>query len=1171
MSKNNETLDSFVPLTPIDDERIYDNYKDALDYALSKNEIHNIGLTGPYGSGKSSVIKSYESRANRGKFLNISLASFTDIQSSNEQSSPEPNKDASKQSAADIKEIEKGILQQIIFSVPHKNLPFSRLNRIREPYRPRLIVGLLSIWIVFAVLFHNEKDYFVAFEFLDSSSWMTKLWPIFFGYLLAIPALLFKDLYLSIHRMSFKEISYGKAKIVSDDFRSESVFNQFIDEIIYFFSASKIDVVVFEDIDRFNRPEIFVKLREINKIVNDHIKFNNKKTKSVKFIYLLKDSIFKEDENRAKFFDFIIPVIPIINDFNSSEKLREISKNVEVGEDIQNFLEDIAFYIYDLRLINNIFNEFHVIKKQLNASGLNSVKLLAIVVFKNTYPSDFEKLHLRDGALYKILNSKSGLIKKHKESLIKEKEELSFVKSQIDKEIAKTIDDLTNIYLGYIIRNSVSNGVGLEINGAPVYYSNIKSQFLVDFANRNSQILVIDNNGGRHTWKRFSEIENEIDSEISFRERLRNIESNEIKERCLNQLDNIQRQLENIEKRKVSDLLKEDGSKMDEALASEKIENGDLLRFMLIYGYLDEDYYLYISVFHEGAWSNNDRDFLISIKSNKDYKPDYKVDSPAEVIRRLRNDYSSKQLLNVAIFDWVLRCHSEALKEIEKYLLDHEQELKIFVDKYIEKGSQVGSFMQWISKSWINFNNYFIESSDVLALVKNTFLYVDIIDLSEKAKNKVREIIGINAGQILTAEFKWHHFEKFVDLDVKIKNIYFDGNNALVDFLVENNLYEINVDNLRFLMKEIPSDAIEERNYSSIVTCFSSIKEYIHLNIENYVNNVFLELPRNQNEDENWLIDLVDRVDNEDLQKRIIDKQVLKMADLSLVNEKLHKYLFATNKVCPNWKNFGILIDLLNHDEMQGFLKENYKELSVDKVPEDNIGPISSFVYSAVDIDDGAYKQLIDCVGYKLPAFPENCSNKKKEILIESGCLELTDKTIASVRDNNHLLILLIIENIDSYISKPFSIDAFVCKTILESRMLDRDSKLRFCYILNISDLTDVNLKTCIVEFLSEGDFDHEKLDDQFYIEIIRSSNNLDASIKLIAYLIDFKDISMIIQLINECKEPYNKIFEKKRNRSILPKNETNLNFVSKLKEKNLIRGFDIKDNDKLSIQKNRQ
>ena len=53
------TEDKFQSLTPSDTIDLH-HYQEALDYVFSSHDIRNIALTGSYGSGKSSVIRSYE-------------------------------------------------------------------------------------------------------------------------------------------------------------------------------------------------------------------------------------------------------------------------------------------------------------------------------------------------------------------------------------------------------------------------------------------------------------------------------------------------------------------------------------------------------------------------------------------------------------------------------------------------------------------------------------------------------------------------------------------------------------------------------------------------------------------------------------------------------------------------------------------------------------------------------------------------------------------------------------------------------------------------------------------------------------------------------------------------------------------------------------------------------
>lgn len=131
--------------------------------------------------------------------------------------------------------------------------------------------------------------------------------------------------------------------------KDKSIFNKYLSKILYFFEVNNYNIVIFEDLDRFKNPEIFVKLRELNFLINNYEKVDRK----VVFIYAIKDDVFLSKE-RTKFFYFIIPVIPYLNSTNSYEILRKYVLKVSTSID-EDYINDIAPYIDDMRLMNLIF------------------------------------------------------------------------------------------------------------------------------------------------------------------------------------------------------------------------------------------------------------------------------------------------------------------------------------------------------------------------------------------------------------------------------------------------------------------------------------------------------------------------------------------------------------------------------------------------------------------------------------------------------------------------------------------------------------------------------------------------------------------------------------------------------------------------------------------------
>lgn len=70
----------------------------------------------------------------------------------------------------------------------------------------------------------------------------------------------------------------------------------------YLFDNVDADVIVFEDMDRFDANRIFERLREVNTLTNLQRKEDGKKV--IRFFYLLRDDIFVS-KDRTKFFDYI--------------------------------------------------------------------------------------------------------------------------------------------------------------------------------------------------------------------------------------------------------------------------------------------------------------------------------------------------------------------------------------------------------------------------------------------------------------------------------------------------------------------------------------------------------------------------------------------------------------------------------------------------------------------------------------------------------------------------------------------------------------------------------------------------------------------------------------------------------------------------------------------------
>ena len=351
------------------------------------------------------------------------------------------------------------ILQQIFFREKDKTLPNSKHKKLKHITTLTKVVYLvLTVLTLVAVsgLFVNHKvlcNYFSSVSDVELINWVKIIQHLSVLVLCIVFCILF---YKSISL--FSKVKLSKIKIKGTEFQlkektNPSILNANIDEIIYFFEATKYNVVVIEDLDRFERPEIFIKLREVNLLIN-----NSKKVKQhVVFIYAVRDEIFK-DKDRTKFFDFLVPVIPVVNFSNSKEELLKIEMFSGTNEEeyviknkkqeFKGFINNISFLIDDMRLIINIKNEYYIYSRKQNAN-LDQSKLLAIIVYKNLFPDDFTKLNTNEGLLFGVIDQKEEIIQGKIDEYQKE---IELIYPKIEELEAIKIKDVEELNAFYVLK-----------------------------------------------------------------------------------------------------------------------------------------------------------------------------------------------------------------------------------------------------------------------------------------------------------------------------------------------------------------------------------------------------------------------------------------------------------------------------------------------------------------------------------------------------------------------------------------------------------------------------------------------------------------------------------------------------------------------------------------------
>lgn len=418
-----------LPLTPKYEENLHAEYVKALNACLEKKDVRNIALTGDYGVGKSSILSQIAAKHQR-KVVQVSLLTLNTAEVNNTETSlPE-------QAMTPTNRIQQEIVKQLLYSANVKDMPLSRFKRIGKPGLVRELIAAtyigLALFIVMLITGWFSKLIGVlsaAFGF----NGINAIFNLVGGFVLTV-GLLFGVIELLQGRVHLRQLSAGPATITLEK-DSASFFDQYLDEIVYFFDQSHRDIVIFEDLDRFEDPHIFETLRALNLLLNSTKK---RREKPIRFIYALKDSVFDQSvlseecnakkadgqavidkhdaddvaelesvrANRTKFFDIIIPVVPFISHTTASSLIIKLLDRT--GLLVSPWIADVAGrYVTDMRLLKNICNEFIIFHDRLNAGDGVDVdysddQIFAMMLYKNTCPKQFELLKTGKSDLDKL-------------------------------------------------------------------------------------------------------------------------------------------------------------------------------------------------------------------------------------------------------------------------------------------------------------------------------------------------------------------------------------------------------------------------------------------------------------------------------------------------------------------------------------------------------------------------------------------------------------------------------------------------------------------------------------------------------------------------------------------------------------------------------------------------
>ena len=1218
-----------APIDTVDDKAIFD----ALDYALSQNNVHNIALTGNYGSGKSSILESYIKRnknclliewaskqiskipflkgftKKKKWFLKISLATFAI-----EKDVGKPNSRNDIIPATTIQEIEKSILQQIFYRKSGRKFPYSHFSRIKKIgiFR-KLITEIVVLLLLFVpVYIANEKLWNIikAPFFKDGVDFFLGV-----AFIAVFLVALYKTISLA-YKIRLAKLSFQDAEIEFEGkANEESLLNKYLDELLYFFEVTEYNVVVIEDLDRFKNTEIFIKLRELNTLLNNYEKMNRK----IIFVYALRDEVFK-DSSRTKFFDFIIPVIPVINNQNSCDvllKLRNDNPESPLKELDEGFLQDIGLYVDDMRLLINSINEFKIYDKKINESDYiddreiivsrDRNKIFALILYKNLYPNDFAQLAQNKGELYSIFEKKKDVAEKEKIEIEQEIARLEAGIKEAEGQVEVDIQELRTIYIAKIFSKKP------KINNT--YIADDISSFLSDDGfekiKLGKPIATFSQYGGRGSYNYdFSAVEKEVNSLYSYKER-----EEMLKKKLNGEIENLKQQvadkktaLSNIQQMTIEEMLDEFPS--DQFVVDVENIDKNFIMYLLRHGYIDENYFEYISYFYANSLSEQEKQYLLLIKNRQEPNFDLLINNTnfGNVVARIKDiEWKLPSVLNYSMLYCIIAfddSHIDLfLRALWKYKLFNRNSLflsKFNADTYIQS-----KLYRRLYDLFRNEGNWLdkLFSDEKTNVLYNLFIYVDF----EKTENDVITFLTNDVSYL-------HRID--IDKDTVASKINYYGlkfnlledtaNYPVYDVLLDNAAYIVSKNNFDIIIKHANGDAIEEpvKDYYTQISKLKNqnIKAYVDQNIEVFVNDIVLSTGDSMAESEGAFIELLnDENLMAETKAKLIEKNncvvsditQIKGAEIQLTDGEnkaidIRNLLYKCKKISPTWLNIyenfkyngnkldPCLVDYLNDDKIVEELT-NEKPLTSEELKDENGNyDIAKEVYhevlcsKAISLDE--FSKLMDVCPWNYQNLGNyDIDSEKMGVLINLRKLSLTSENYSGIKQKHPSLLSKYIKThigdfIDKWSELKIAVASDDIKLLLDSDGLSKEQK---CQLLS----TDFEIWHSVSQKESFIWLGKKIVELEFTgktvvpIKVLLRNLDDESDIRdVITLQAEYLDESDIVNAINnKTGEDYKSCIKREGKKVKIPNTTHNKKLCAKLEGKGIISSFK-EDGDKIKI-----
>ena len=579
-------------------------------------------------------------------------------------------------------------------------------------------------------------------------------------------------------------------------------------------------------------------------------------------------------------------------------------------------------------------------------------------------------------------------------------------------------------------------------------------------------------------------------------------------------------------------------------------------------GFIDEEYYDYISFFYEGMVSLADRELLLSIKRDIPKEYSYHIDKVENFVKELLPYmFETKAILNNDLLDYVSLYNKDYLN-LMMYILETDQAPLDFLAQYYLYGNaqkQVYEhYIEWDEvQSWINIESW--NNNDE----KNT-LIEGWLKYSKKICKEARTWLNSHY-EFLTDRFENIGKERCLDLviDSEFKDLN-DKNPGLLKHSIDNLAYEINSYNLCLIANYLCNDSqVKEGNLN--LSRIRDTKYGIFIDhIENNIDKAIMYFSKDCKDEakdsilfflNNKILENADKANYLTGQKNWLDD------DNNIDTDEMKTLAYNLFLINPTWKNVVSYYNNKNKDEniLIKYIEHFSDNLGSQKIKKDDseYSSLGAYLLGTTKLTIGTYSSIIKSFQIEFKGYNalRELDRDRLLLLLSHNMLPFCEENTNLLRETDIYADYLIkynkqlLENLSaSYIS-----GCEVAYKLLSSEVFTYEQKKRMITITPKDILIKLDkLANQVLDIIINTDL--KNIEEETIVEVLKNASNESYRVYIISLLIleyDYDD-NKIAELLSLLGGKYIDIAERSKH-PVLEETKWNIKLAGALKHKRFI------------------